>query len=471
MNIPETTRSLWLLLFGKRIDKTLEQGNQLIEYWRNIYRGEPCWKYYTTQGINGRRTATRYLLNAGKLVASELAGLVFAEPPEINVDKSVEMVLDYNKFIPNMQAWTDCGLALGGGALKWVLRKDRIPVIDFITAPDFVPVTYDSRGVTEADFLTTVTNDGKEYKIVEQHRVSEGGYNITVKAYERFAFSGAKEYREVSLERAGITDGEGTSPVKLFQEWKVPEANNIDHYSPLGISIYANATDTLRQIDETFDYLATELETSRRKIIIQRSMLTGYFDTAKDKTVPYYDKNEKVYVAFDAADKESMAPVAIDFELRIDAIKQTLNTLFSILSKQCGMSEGFLSFDGQSMKTATEVISENSKTFRTKQTIEQRLTSTLIPFLSALKAIGSEYSVPTTNMEYSIHWNDSIIEDRDSKSKYLLERLAARAILLEDVLMELDGLPEEEAKAKAEEIRKASATVDVGSMFGGDFEN
>ena len=50
MNIPETTRSLWLLLFGKRIDKTLEQGNQLIEYWRNIYRGEPCWKYYTTQG-------------------------------------------------------------------------------------------------------------------------------------------------------------------------------------------------------------------------------------------------------------------------------------------------------------------------------------------------------------------------------------------------------------------------------------
>ena len=197
--------------------------------------------------------------------------------------------------------------------------------------------------MTEADFLSTVTKDGKEYKIVEQHRVSDGGYNITVKAYERFAFSGAKEYREVPLERAGIADGEGTSPVKLFQEWKVPEANNIDHYSPLGISIYANATDTLRQIDEAFDYLATELETSRRKIIIQRSMLTGYFDTAKDKTVPYYDKNEKVYVAFDAADKESMAPVAIDFELRIDAIKQTLNTLFSILSKQCGNVRG-LSF-------------------------------------------------------------------------------------------------------------------------------
>ena len=34
--------------------------------------------------------------------------------------------------------------------------------------------------------------------------------------------------------------------------------------------------------------------------------------------------------------------------------------------------------------------------------------------------------------------------------------------------MELDGLPEAEAKAKAAEIRKASATVDVGSMFGGD---
>lgn len=471
MNIPETTRSLWLLLFGKRIDKSLEQGDQLIEYWRNIYRGEPCWKYYTTQGINGRRTATRYLLNAGKLVASELAGLVFAEPPEMNVDKSVEAVLEFNKFIPNMQAWTDCGLALGGGALKWVFRPGKVPVIDFITAPDFVPVTYNSRGVTEADFISTETNEGKEYKIIEQHRLNGAGYDIKLKAFERFAFSGSQEYREVSLERAGVSGGEGTSPVKLFQEWKVPEANNIDHYSPLGISIYANATDTLRQIDEAFDYLATELETSRRKIIIQRSMLSGYFDTAKDKTVPYYDKNEKVYVAFDAADKESMAPVAIDFELRIEPIKQTLNTLFSILSKQCGLSEGFLSFDGQSMKTATEVISENSKTFRTKQNIEESLTSMLVPFLSVLKEVGSDYSVPTTNMEYTIHWNDSIIEDRNSKSKYLLERLNSRAILLEDVLMQLDGLPEEEAKAKAAEIRKANATVDVGSMFGGDFEN
>lgn len=130
-----------------------------------------------------------------------------------------------------------------------------------------------------------------------------------------------------------------------------------------------------------------------------------------------------------------------------------------------------MSFDGQSVKTATEVISENSKTFRTKQNIEESLTSMLIPFLSVLKEVGSDYSVPTTTMEYSIHWNDAIIEDRNSKSAYLLERLNSRTMLLEDVLMQLDGLPEEEAKAKAAEIRKASATVDVGSMFGGAFEN
>ena len=36
----------------------------------------------------------------------------------------------------------------------------------------------------------------------------------------------------------------------LFVIWKNPEANNIDIYSPLGISVYANAVDTLQQLDE-----------------------------------------------------------------------------------------------------------------------------------------------------------------------------------------------------------------------------
>jgi A118 family predicted phage portal protein len=144
-----------------------------------------------------------------------------------------------------------------------------------------------------------------------------------------------------------------------------------------------------------------------------------------------------------------------------------LNMLLSIFSKQCGFSDGFLSFDGTSMKTATEVISENSKTFRTKKNIENSLSYTFLSFLDSLKIIGREYGLTFTDKETDIHWDDSVIEDRNSKANYWNTRIEKRTALLEDALMAMDGLSEDEAKAKAEAIRASGATIDVGSMFGG----
>ena len=468
MKITETARSMWLLLFGKRLDKSLVDGNKMIEVWHDIYAGRPEWQTYMTQGLSGRRTEYRYLMNAAKILCSELSGLVFAEKPVFTVDPDVLAILDYNKFTSNGQAWLDKGLALGGGALKWVLKPGEKPIIDYVPAMDFVPVSYDSRGISEADFLSNVVIESLEYRIVEQHRKAVDGYSVTIKAYEKVGFGESSEYREVPKEKAGIAAGDGESPVKLFEAWKVPEANNLDVYSPLGLSIFGNAVDTLRQLDEAFDYLARELDTSRRKIIIDKAMLSASYDSTKGKPVSYYNKNDEVYVAFDSGEKESMKPYAIDFPLRIAEITQTIQTLLSILSKQCGLSDGFLSFDGVSMKTATEVISENSKTFRTKKNIENSLTETLIPFLSALKKIDSEYGVKTSSIEYSIKWDDSVIEDRNSKAKYYIDRLNSRSMLLEDALMSMDGLDEKAAIEKAAKIRAASATVDVGSLFGGE---
>ena len=189
-------------------------------------------------------------------------------------------------------------------------------------------------------------------------------------------------------------------------------------------------------------------------------MISTYFDnTGKTKDL-YYDKNERVYVAFNSDEVKDMTPVAIDFDLRIEKITATINALLSVLSKQCGMSDGFLSFDGASMKTATEVISENSKTFRTKKNLENSLGYTLVKFLSALKSLDV---VKTTDMEYSIEWDDSVIEDRNARADYWNNRVSQGTALLEDALMAMDGLAEDEAILKAKAIRASRATVDIGS--------
>ena len=237
MNITETARSVWLLIFGKKLDKSLVDGNKLIEVWHDIYAGRPEWQTYTTQGIGGRKTVNRYLLNAGKIVTSELAGPCVRRGTEhsrrpTRYGKSSSTT----RFTSNMQSWLDKGLALGGGALKWVLRPGSFRSSTTLPLPDFVPVSYDSRGISEADFLSSVVNDGREYRVVEQHRKSEAGYTVSIKVYEKIILGGGEDYREVSPERAGVSGGSVDVPVKLFEAWKNPEANNIDVYSPLGIA-------------------------------------------------------------------------------------------------------------------------------------------------------------------------------------------------------------------------------------------
>lgn len=465
MRISDTIKSTWLELFGKKLDRCLVEGDKMIQVWADIYAGRPEWQKYTTRGLYGQRTEWRFLLNAAKMITSELAGLVFAEEPTLVVDSDVQDVLDANKFWTNLQSWLDIACALGNGALKWTI-KDGQPIIDFVRATDYMPVTYDSRGVTEADFASSIVRDGKEYKIVEQHRIAEGGYTVALKAYKKNA---SGEYKECMATEAGIDE----QPVfiattrPLFVIWKNPEANNIDLYSPLGISIFANGVDTIRQLDEAYDNLAHERNSTKRKIIIGSSMIKTVFDTAKTKQDVYYDRNDSVYVAFDDAEKQNMMPVDINFPFRIVEITSDININLAILCKQCGLSDNFLSFNGASMKTATEVISENSKTFRTKKNIENSLTPVIIEFISVLKDIGAAYGITTTDIDYAIEWDDSVLEDRGAKEARIISRYNAKLISLESALMELDGVSYEEATEEAKEIRAGNATIDAGSLFGG----
>lgn len=466
MRISDTIKSTWLELFGKKLDRCLVEGDKMIQVWADIYGGRPEWQKYTTRGLFGQRTEWRFLLNAAKMITSELSGLVFAEEPTLATDDDVRDVLKANKFLTNLQAWLDIACALGNGALKWTI-KDGQPIIDFVRATDYMPVTYDSRGVTEADFSSTIVRDGKEYKIIEQHRLAEGGYTVSLKAYKKNA---SGEYKECLATEAGIDEQpvyfETTRP--LFVIWKNPEANNLDLYSPLGISIFANGVDTIRQLDEAYDNLAHERNSTKRKIIIGSSMIKTVFDTAKTKQDVYYDKNDSVYVAFDDAEKQNMMPVDINFPFRIADITSDININLAILCKQCGLSDNFLSFNGASMKTATEVISENSKTFRTKKNIENSLTPVIVNFLSVLKDIGSAYGIETSEEEYSVSWDDSILEDRGAKETRIINRYNAKLITLEDALIQIDGITEEEAEEKAQKIRDGNATIDAGSLFGGN---
>ena len=75
------------------------------------------------------------------------------------------------------------------------------------------------------------------------------------------------------------------------------------------------------------------------------------------------------------------------------------------------------------------------------------------------------YGGATTADEYSIKFNDNIIQDRDSEAKYLDDRYLSGTMSLVDVLMQRDGLDLETAKAKAAEIKAERETVTTGDLW------
>lgn len=441
------------------------KSDTLINAWLSIYRGEQDWLKYSYVSLDVTPyERTRKTMNAAKFACAELAKLVWAEHPEIVTDQAIEQFLVDNDFYNNAARYSEYGAAGGGFAMKLYSPDGKKLVIDYVPAMCFIPVSWDNKRITEADFIDRKAKDGKTYIRVERHRKTETGYKITYDVFEEYGTTLNK--REISVLGIEQKEIEIATPVPLFAYIATPEANNHSFFSPLGSSIYANALGTLESLDIAFDALTQEIVLGKKRIIVPAAAVR-YVTSENGTRVRYFDPSDEVFQSFDFANAENFKIQDNTVEMRIDELRLAIQTLLDILANQVGFSAGTFSFDGVSMKTATEVISEQSKTFKTKQAYENNIGRGILELLEAVRAIGPAYGIATTGTEYTVTWNDSVIEDRNSKTDYWLKRYAARTCLLEDVLMYLDGLPEEQAKAKAAEIRASSATIDAGSLFGG----
>lgn len=462
--IQDALRTFWNILTGRTLLHDIAEADELIQRWYNVYKGDCPWLAYTYIGLSGtKRERVRESMHAAKLICSELAGLVWAETPKVDVDPAIADMLKREQFYQRAVKMTEYGAALGGFAWKLYSPDGNELKIDGVTADCFIPVTYTQGGViTEADFVSRLVNDGKTYLIIEQHRVIPGGYRITREAYVEIN----SMYEKRKPEDAGLSSEpvDIMTTVPLFVYVPTSEANNFSMTSPLGISIFANALGTLKSLDIAFDALHHEIVMGKRRIIVPASSVRSVIGT-DGKPVTYFDPSDEAFIAFNNSEAQDMKIVDNTVEIRIESIRLAIQTLLNILSVQVGFSAGYLSFDAGGLKTATEVISENSKTYKTKQAYENNIGSGMLALFEAIRVIGPAYGIATTSAEYSVEWNDAIIEDRAAKEKRINERVAAGTMSKKQAIMELDGKTEAEAAAIVAEINKENATIDVS--FGG----
>jgi A118 family predicted phage portal protein len=253
-------------------------------------------------------------------------------------------------------------------------------------------------------------------------------------------------------------------------------ANNIDTDSPLGISVYANSLDTLEALDIAFDSFSREFILGRKRIIVPASAIRTVPDPDNPgKTVRYFDADDEVYQAFKDSENDETKITDNTMTLRIEEHVSAINALLNILCFQVGLSPGTLSFDAvQGLKTATEVISQNSKTYRTKQSHQNIIKEVLEDTVKSIINLGIAVGDLTEVKEYevTIGFDDSIIVDEnaiiDNNIKLVAAGLKSKLRAIKEILK----CDDKTAQAELDQISKEEqVTGNEADMFGTDNNN
>ena len=446
------------LLFGRRLSEksadlsaVSEINSENVSRWLDIYNGGGEWRYTRKGGIKGgtRKVAS---LGAAKALCAELSRLCFTEGTDFvcadrETERYLKKVFDENCFSERISDFLEKAFASGGGVIK-AYRDDNGVRLDFVTADCFVPTKWDSRGFYGGAFGSSVTQNGKNYIFAETQDVTDKGLIIENKLFDENGKE--RELSEVFPKMRGKTVIKGiTKP--LFVYFGTGAGKN-RQCPPLGASVYADSEDTLKAIDIVFDSLTREFILGKKRIIVPSYAIRGEYDESGELK-RYFNVNDEVFETFSTSDTDELKITDNTATLRVTEHIDALNELLDLLCMQAGLSEGTLSFRSGTLRTATEVISRNSRTYRTACFYRKAIARGLARVAENICLLGKMAGELSRNAceKVSIRFADGICEDDGTRIERAQKLYSSGIISKARALSEIYGISLEEAKAMEKE--------------------
>lgn len=453
--------------FGQEFSGS-EYYSACIDKWRRIYRDDPEWRQTAKGGLFSRGKRQLLRLNMAKVLCDNLAALTFSEQCEITLDRPeyqeyINSALNANGFWKQLLELLSKAYAMGGGVLKCYLSGGK-PRIDYITADRFVPVSWDGSGVQSGILSGTYTRGEDYFHLLEFMQPGRSEFKL-FKAASDSELGRECPLAEMFPDLQNPVVYEGGKPV--FAYFRPFVSNNSDYDTPLGMSVYANCTDTLRALDTVFDSFQREFVLGKKRIIVPSSCVQTIIDPDTAEAVRYFDADDEAFIALRHEDGESLKITDNTTELRIEQHVSAINAYLNILCMQTGLSAGTFSFDVQlGMKTATEIISQESKTARTVKSNKNLLSETIETIVHALIQLGV-MSGELSRHEYSVTVTmpDGIITDDDTNIDRVVKLYSAGLISRKKALMDIYRVDENTAEELAEAAARESA-VGNADFFG-----
>lgn len=358
------------------------------------------------------------------------------------------------KVVKRLRTQIEYGIAKGSMIIKpYVVKSKQQSVagiddpnapdtyrmeFDFIQADCFYPMAFSGDELTEVAFAQTKVDKGVTYTRLEHHKLIGNQVEITNKAFESNSgallsqITGANFGKEIPL--TSVYEWKDIPPKAivvnvdrmLFGYFRMPEANNIDTHSPLGMSCFGKAKKLIKDADMQYSRLLWEYEGGELAIDIDRDAMNFMKDTDGSEHRVMSVLQERLYRTLDLGESDTYKPFAP--QLRDGSLVNGLNVILMKIEDVCALSHGTLSDVAAEARTATEIKILRQRSYSSIQEIQKALQKALEDVIYTMNVYctlydivgdtprGSDGKIDASNMgkyEVSFNWDDSIIVDKD----------------------------------------------------------
>ena len=403
---------------------TSQQMKDVISRCADMYRGIPSW----VSAEDNIKT-----INFAKAVCSETARLTTLGI-KIQIGggaRGTWLQEQIDKVYFNLRHWVEYGCAYGT-----VIVKPNGSGFDVFTPFDFMITESDSNGnITGIIFKDSYADNDKYYTRLEYHRFvetqTEAGtaypYYITNRAY--MSHSAQSLGDPIALSRTKWADLlEGSGPIiktsgeqldgPMFGVFRTPQANNVDLGTALGLPIYADAIEEMKDLDVAYSRNAGEIFDSEKIILADDRLMYDSGSNLKtrgsaDVKLPHYVKN-----VFGQTTEEFYQE--INPQLNTDTRLSGINALLSQIGYKCGFSNGYFVFnEATGIQTATGVEAEQQRTVQLVKDVRDKLEACLNGAVYAMSVYADLYSLaPAGTYEIVYDFGDITYNREEDRARW-----------------------------------------------------
>lgn len=500
-------KSLSSITDDPRIKVPAEEYDRIRKAKRYYQDNLPEVEYWTTKGKQKRPLNS---LNALKSASNALASLMFNERCSIKVnDAKLQNLLDEifkdNNYYLDQETHLETWIALGSGAIRPYVENDKIK-LSWANATEIYPLEANTTKVDQIAISRRLqkieNNNAVYYTLLEFHQwgnwtTDEQGrkyrpYIITNELYRSGDPNTIGEQVPLDYvdEYAGLSSTTTINYLEkpLFAFYRNAGANNKNLVSPLGIGLCDNWFSTVDDINMVHDGFEWEVKTGYRRVSIPRSWVRRQ-QNMNGHQIPedqqyFWDPNDAVFVPVNSKDDTSSFK-DLSINIRNEQYEGAMDFFLRELENDLKLSPGTFTVTPSGVQTATEVVTNNSKTYQTRSSYLTMLEKTIDQLVYAIAELlqngdlwsdgKARWNGDLDSLVITPDFNDGVFVDQEAQRSADLQAVQASVMPKIQFIMRNYNLSEEEAQKWLQQIQDEQSPTppdqEMDMLPGGEVNN